>query len=121
MVLGVSLTEPIFDKQVALTITSSAAHIAGYASPFSTDDHRSGTDRLYLPCRLFGPEQPPTASVSIRPIAVVTDLFIRPELQMLNACARNCASTSGFSAGGTLVPLYRLLFHRRTEWPLSLC
>jgi hypothetical protein len=76
MVLGVSLTEPIFDKQVALTITSSAAHIAGYASPFSTDDHRSGPDRLYLPCRLFGPEQPATASVSIRPIAVVTDLFI---------------------------------------------
>jgi hypothetical protein len=38
MVLGASLTEPIFDKQVALTITLSAAHIAGFASPFSTDN-----------------------------------------------------------------------------------
>jgi hypothetical protein len=79
--LDASLTEPIFDKQVALTITSSAAHIAGYASPFPTDDHRSGPDRLYLPCRPsplspFGPEQPATASVSIKPIALVTDLFI---------------------------------------------
>jgi hypothetical protein len=74
MVLGVSLTGPIFDKQVALTITSSAAHIAGYASPFSTDDHRSGPD--LSPLSPFGPEQPAAAGVSVRPIAVVTDLFI---------------------------------------------
>ena len=92
-------------SQVAPTNTSSAAHIAGFASPFSTDNritrnlgggdtpslpemvpedrpvpaHRPDPDRLFPPCRLcrlFEPEQPATASASIRLIAVAADLFI---------------------------------------------
>ena len=59
IVLAAWLAEPSFDMQVALTITSSTAHMASFAIPFSEVDRTTrnwgGGDTPSLPAGPCGP------------------------------------------------------------------